>query len=72
MSPKELAVWLIGAFAVIVILTVSRPLLQLVVWILSLNIPSQIQLLFMNVIFDFILGLFVVATLVITKIKRWW
>jgi hypothetical protein len=63
---------IIGLIALIVILTIVQAILQIPIWILSLNIPDPIKTWILENTFAFILILIGIPTLIVTKLKGMW
>lgn len=63
---------IIGLIALVVVLSFVQVLLQIPVWIISLDIPNPIKMWILENTFAFILIVVGIPALIVTKIKRWW
>jgi len=63
---------LIGLVALIVVLTIIQGILQIPVWVLSLNIPDPIKTWVLENTFAFILIIIGIPALIVAKITKMW
>jgi len=63
---------IIGLIALVVVLSFVQALLQIPLWVLSLDIPDFLKEWILRNTFAFIILLMGVPALIVTKIKRMW